>query len=61
MFSPEYLAGFDVVIFYTTGDLLSVGTDGYPAMTPAGKQALLDWVANGHGFVAIHSDRMRWQ
>ncbi len=55
LFSPEYLAGFDVVMFYTTGDLLSVGTDGHPAMTPAGKQALLDWVASGHGFIAIHS------
>lgn len=55
LFSPEYLAGFDVVIFYTTGDLFSDGTDGHPAMTPTGKQALLDWVAAGHGFVAIHS------
>lgn len=55
LFSPEYLAAFDVVMFYTSGDLLSVGTDGHPAMTPAGKQALLDWIADGHGFVAIHA------
>lgn len=54
-FSAEYLAGFDVVIFYTSGHLLSVGTDGHPAMTVAGKQALLDWVAQGHGFMAIHA------
>lgn len=55
LFSPEYLAAFDVVVFYTSGDLFSVGTDGHPAMTPAGKQALLDAVAGGKGFVAVHS------
>jgi type 1 glutamine amidotransferase len=55
LFSPEYLAQFDVIMFYTSGDLLSVGTDGQPAMTPAGKQALLDAVAGGKGFIALHS------
>lgn len=54
-FSPEYLAQFDVILFYTSGDLLSVGTDGQPAMTAAGKQALLDAIADGKGFVAVHS------
>ena len=43
-FSPEYLAGFDAVIFYTTGNLLTTGTDKQPAMTPAGKQALFDYI-----------------
>ncbi|HVZ63362.1 MAG TPA: ThuA domain-containing protein [Lacunisphaera sp.] len=55
LFSPEYLAKFDVIIFYTSGDLLAVGTDGQPAMSPAGKQALLDAVAGGKGFIALHS------
>ena len=55
LFTPEYLARFDVIMFYTSGDLLSVGTDGQPAMTPAGKQALLDAVAGGKGFVGLHS------
>jgi type 1 glutamine amidotransferase len=54
-FSPEYLAGFDVIVFYTSGDLTAVGTDGQPAMTPEGKQALLDAVSGGKGFLAIHS------
>jgi type 1 glutamine amidotransferase len=54
-FSPEYLGQFDVVMFYTSGDLTSVGTDGNPAMSAAGKQALLDWVAGGHGFMALHA------
>ncbi len=53
-FSPEYLAGFDAVIFYTTGDLTTTGTDGHPAMTPAGKQALFDYVKGGKGFIGLH-------
>ncbi len=55
LFSPDYLAGFDVVMFYTSGDLFSVGEDGNPPLTPSGKQALLDAVAGGKGFIAIHS------
>ena len=54
-FSPEYLAGFDAVIFYTTGDLTSPGTDNQPPMTPAGKQALFDYVKSGKGFIGLHS------
>lgn len=54
LFSEAYLAPFDVIAFYTSGDLLSVGIDGQPAMTLSGKQALLDAVANGKGFVGIH-------
>jgi type 1 glutamine amidotransferase len=54
-FSPEYLSGFDAVIFYTTGDLTSPGTDKEPPMTPAGKQALFDYVKSGKGFIGIHS------
>lgn len=54
-FSPEYLAGFDAVIFYTTGDLTTAGTDKQPAMTPAGKQALFDYVKSGKGFIGLHS------
>lgn len=54
-FSPEYFAKFDVIMFYTSGHLLSVGTDGHPAVTPEGKQALLDAVEGGKGFVGIHS------
>ncbi|HEY4301832.1 MAG TPA: ThuA domain-containing protein [Candidatus Didemnitutus sp.] len=55
LFSPEYLAGFDVIMFFTTGDLTSVGTDGHPAMTPAGKKALLDAIAGGKGFIGLHA------
>ncbi|WP_193210977.1 ThuA domain-containing protein [Luteolibacter marinus] len=54
-FSADYLAGFDAVIFYTTGDLTTPGTDKQPAMTAAGKQALFDYVRGGKGFIGLHS------
>ena len=43
------------LLFYTTGDLTTVGTDGNPAMSPAGKQALLDAIHGGLGFVGVHA------
>jgi uncharacterized protein len=55
LFTPEYLAQFDAYFFYTSGDLLSPGKDGNPPMTPAGKQALLDAIKNGTGFIGTHS------
>ena len=54
-FSKDYLAGFDAVIFYTTGDLTTAGTDAQPPMTPEGKQALFDYVKSGKGFIGLHS------
>lgn len=55
LFTKEYLARFDAFVFYTSGDLLSVGTDGHPAMTQRGQQDLFDAIWNGKGFVGIHS------
>jgi type 1 glutamine amidotransferase len=54
-FSKDYLAQFDAVFFYTTGDLCSEGTDKQPPMSPAGKQALFDFVKSGKGFIGTHS------
>ena len=54
-FSTEYLAQFDALFFYTTGDLCSEGTDKNPPMTAAGKQAIFDFVRGGKGFVGTHS------
>lgn len=54
-FSAEYLAQFDAFLFYTSGDLLAAGNDGNPPMTPAGKQALLDAVRGGKGFIGTHA------
>jgi type 1 glutamine amidotransferase len=55
LFTPAYLAQFDAFFFYTSGDLLAKGKDGNPPMTAAGKQALLDAVQNGKGFIGTHS------
>ncbi len=55
LFSPEYLKQFDALFFYTTGDLCAPGTDQNPPMTKEGKQALLDYVASGKGFIGSHS------
>jgi uncharacterized protein len=54
-FSKDYLAQFDAVFFYTTGDLCSPGTDGNPGMSLEGKQALFDFVRSGKGFLGTHS------
>lgn len=55
LFSAEYLAQFDVLLFYTSGDLTSTGNDRYPGITTAGLSALFDYVANGGGFVGLHA------
>lgn len=55
LFTPKYLAQFDAFIFYTSGDLLAPGKDGNPPMTATGKQALLDAIRRGKGFVGVHS------
>ena len=47
---------YDVIAFYTCGDLLNPKSkDGAPPMTLKGKQNLLDTVAGGKGFVGFHS------
>lgn len=56
VFTPESLSQFDAVYFFTTGDLTSEKSeDGFPPMPLAGKQALLDAIAAGKGFVGTHS------
>jgi uncharacterized protein len=55
LFAPEYLAGFDAYMFYTTGDLTSAGQDKNPPMTPEGKAAFLDAIHNGKGFIGTHA------
>jgi len=55
VFTPENIASFDALVFYTTGDLTQVGKDGHPAMSKAGKDAFLAAIEQGKGFVGIHS------
>lgn len=54
-FSRDYLAQFDAVFFYTSGDLSSPGTDKQPPITSEGKQALFDYIRSGRGFIGTHS------
>lgn len=57
LITPEYLARFDVLFFYTCGffnrDVPNV--DGQPPISDAGLQAVFDAVAGGKGFVGCHS------
>lgn len=55
LFTPDYLAQFDVLMFYTSGDLTTTGNDRYPGITVNGLHALFDFVANGGGFVGLHA------
>ncbi len=54
LFNPEYLAQFDAYYFHTTGDLTKAGTDKNPPMMPEGKQAFLDAIHHGKGFIGTH-------
>jgi type 1 glutamine amidotransferase len=55
IFENKEFQSYAAVVFYTTGDLTTLGTDGKPPMTAQGKQALLDAVRGGMGFVGVHA------
>jgi len=55
LFDPDYVKQFDAFCFYTCDNPMVVGKDGFPAMTPMGKAALLEAINGGKGFVGIHS------
>jgi len=55
LFEPDEIGQWDAFAFYTTGDLTQEGTDKEPPMSPAGKEALLQAVRGGKGFVGFHS------
>ena len=55
LFSKNYLAQFDAIFFYTTGDLTEAGTDKQPPMTKEGLAAFFKAIEDGKGFVATHS------
>jgi hypothetical protein len=58
-FTPENLASFDAILFFTSGDLTDSARhalgDNYPPMPVAGLRALLDAVRQGKGLIAVHS------
>ena len=59
--NAENLVNYDIVVFYTTGDLTESGSgsglfggDGNPPMAADGLDALRTWVKSGGGFVGYH-------
>jgi type 1 glutamine amidotransferase len=55
IFDSNEFHSYAAVVFFTTGDLTTMGTDGKPPMTAKGRQALLDAVRGGMGFVGVHA------
>jgi hypothetical protein len=55
IFDDKKLHSFAAVVFFTTGDLTTLGTDGKPPMSAKGKQTLLEAIQGGLGFVGIHA------
>jgi len=55
IFDEKKFHSFAAVVFFTTGDLTTLGTDGKPPMSAEGKQALLDAIRGGMGFVGVHA------
>ena len=55
IFDTDKLHSYAAVIFFTTGDLTALGTDGKPPMSPEGKKKLLQAIEKGLGFVGIHA------
>ncbi len=55
IFDGDKLHAYAAVVFFTTGDLTTLGTDGKPPMSANGKQKLLDAIRAGLGFVGVHA------
>jgi uncharacterized protein len=55
VFDSDNFRKHAAVLFFTTGDLTTTGTDGNPPMSPQGKQSLLDAIQGGLGFVGVHA------
>lgn len=55
IFDGKQFHDYGAVVFFTTGDLTTLGTDGKPPMSAEGKQNLLKAIEKGMGFVGIHA------
>jgi uncharacterized protein len=55
IFDSKDFHKYAAVLFFTTGDLTTTGTDKHPPMSPQGKKALLDAIRGGLGFVGVHA------
>ena len=61
LITSESLGRYDVVIFYTTGDLTTAGSgegifggDGEGVMAADGVEQLISWIESGGGFMGFH-------
>jgi uncharacterized protein len=55
IFDSNRFQEYAAVLFFTTGDLTTPGTDKNPPMSAQGKQSLLDAIRAGLGFVGVHA------
>src|SRR5260370_25652511 len=55
IFDSSEFRAHEALFFFTTGDLTKAGTDGQPPMSAQGKQAFLDAVHDGLGFIGAHA------
>jgi type 1 glutamine amidotransferase len=55
IFDSKEFHSYAAMVFFTTGDLTTLGTDGKPPMSAKGKQTLLDTIKGGMGFVGVHA------
>jgi type 1 glutamine amidotransferase len=55
IFDTDKFHPYAAVVFFTTGDLTTLGTDGKPPMSAKGKKNLLDAIRGGMGFVGVHA------
>ena len=54
LFDPDKIGQWDAFAFETTLDLTTPGTDKTPPMSKDGKQAFLDAIHGGKGFIGMH-------
>jgi len=55
LFTPDNLAKYDALFFYTEGNPFDLGLDKQPPMTKEGKVAFLAAIHDGKGFIGVHS------
>jgi hypothetical protein len=55
IFESAEFPSFNGLLFFTTGDLTTEGTDKNPPMSAKGKQGFLDAIHGGMGFVGVHA------
>ncbi len=53
--NADNLKNYDLVLFYTTGELTEEGNDKNPPMSEQGRHDLIEFVRNGGGFIGSHT------